>query len=171
MRQLSYGELVEQFYEKEGKLYRKNLDRLPGVVMNTGYRVVSIKDVKYLAHRLLYMIYHKLDYSSLPKIIDHKDGDITNNSKDNLRGCESNVPNIYNCKPQKGKSKFKGVSHNGFSWTAQIMINRKSVYLGSFKTEEEAAKAYDLKAVEAFGEFAWVNFKNEIGQRIGLHGE
>ena len=43
--------------------------------------------------------------------------------------------------------------------TAQIMVNRKCIYLGSFKTERDAAQAYDKKAEEAWGEFALTNKK------------
>ena len=33
--------------------------------------------------------------------------------------------------------------------------------LGMYKTKEEAARAYDQKAIELFGEFALLNFPEE----------
>jgi hypothetical protein len=41
---------------------------------------------------------------------------------------------------------------------AQIGINRKVIYLGCFKKEIDAAKAYDEGAKKYHGEFASLNF-------------
>ena len=43
-------------------------------------------------------------------------------------------------------------------WKAQIKIDGKNQYLGTFIFEKEAAMAYDLKAQEVYGEFALLNF-------------
>ena len=56
-------------------------------------------------------------------------------------------------------SKYKGVSITK-SNTYQVHINRK--YIGVFKTQEEAAKAYDKKAKELFGEKAKLNFYESL---------
>jgi hypothetical protein len=60
-------------------------------------------------------------------------------------------------------SKFKGVrlEKRAGKWRAQIKINKKYIYLGLFSDEEEAARAYDLKAQELFGEYAALNFPIE----------
>ena len=44
---------------------------------------------------------------------------------------------------------------------ARIRVNGKSLYLGTFDTEEDAAKVYDQAAVELWGEFALQNFTGE----------
>ena len=67
-------------------------------------------------------------------------------------------------------SKYKGVSINArcntFRYRAYINPRirdgvkvevRKQIHLGSFKTEDEAAIAYNKKAVELYGEFAYQN--------------
>lgn len=57
-------------------------------------------------------------------------------------------------------SKYKGVSwfKPQKIWKAQIKLDGQSTFLGYFKTEIEAARAYDFAAKELFGDFACVNF-------------
>lgn len=64
-------------------------------------------------------------------------------------------------KPIIGSSKFKGVhwSKRRNHWIAQIKLNKKGRYIGSFKKEKEAALAYDQMALELFKDFAYLNFK------------
>lgn len=96
--------------------------------------------------------------------VDHKDGDGLNNCKNNLRVC-THQENMYNSKSSKNStSKYKGVClKKGGKYEANITHNRCLIYLGRFETEYYAAKAYDEKAIELFGEFAYLNFpKQEV---------
>jgi hypothetical protein len=66
----------------------------------------------------------------------------------------------------KGSSKYKGVFWHSLAkkWQAGIGCYGEAFYLGLFLVEEDAARAYDKKAKELFGEFACLNFKeNQIG--------
>ncbi len=57
-------------------------------------------------------------------------------------------------------SKYKGVSihnHTG-KWRARIKLHNKEMHIGLFNSEIDAAKAYDHKALELFGEYAYLNF-------------
>lgn len=93
---------------------------------------------------------------------DHKDGDGLNNQKYNLRVCNS-FQNQANRKLQKNnRTGFKGLLKKCNRWRALITTNRKRIYLGSFKTKQDAAKAYDKAAQKYFGEFARLNFPKEI---------
>jgi len=98
--------------------------------------------------------------------IDHKNGNKLDNRRDNLRIC-SHAENSKNRKIQvNSTSGYKGVtlhvehlpSGNIYkNWTARITHNGKRIYLGGFKTPEEAGAAYAKKALELHGEFARIN--------------
>lgn len=91
--------------------------------------------------------------------IDHKDGNPLNNRKNNLRVC-TNAENCRNAKlSASNTSGYKGVSWNKAQqkWTADITFNYKHIYLGAFTEVEQAAIAYNKKAVELYREFARLN--------------
>ena len=56
------------------------------------------------------------------------------------------------------KPLFKGICFKKGKYLAKTQLNYKSVYIGSFYTPEEAARAYDRKAIELKGEKARLNF-------------
>jgi len=94
--------------------------------------------------------------------VDHISGDTLDNRKSNLRCC-TRAENLHNgARHTDGKNPFKGCyySKNQWGdkkWIAQIFVNGKLHYLGSFLTPEEAAAAYNTKATELCGEFARLN--------------
>ena len=58
-------------------------------------------------------------------------------------------------------SKYRGVLRNGKTWQVLIMINRNKNYIGNFKSEEEAAKAYDEYAMKFHKNKARLNFSHQ----------
>jgi hypothetical protein len=54
-------------------------------------------------------------------------------------------------------SNFKGVTKQRGNWTASITKDEVVYRLGKFPTERDAAVAYNVKAIELFGEYAWLN--------------
>lgn len=103
---------------------------------------------------------------SFPKkgVIDHVDRNGIDNRKSNLRvvtHLENARNKVYCFKPGSG---FHGVVPNnsrGKPWKVYINHLKKPVYIGSFECKEEAALAYDKKAIELRGEFAVLNFPEE----------
>ena len=93
--------------------------------------------------------------------VDHRNHDGLDNRKANLRTCDRSH-NIGNMNGGRGASRYKGVHlyrlKSGPSWRATIKVNGVARHLGAFASEEDAARAYDRAAVEAFGEFAHTNF-------------
>lgn len=92
-------------------------------------------------------------------VVDHINHDKLDNRKSNLRICTQDE-NMLNSKPKIGTSIYKGVyfSNKSQKWVSDIVRNGKKKRIGTFDTEEEAGMAYDRKALELHGEFAYLNF-------------
>lgn len=98
--------------------------------------------------------------------VDHIDHDSLNNQRSNLRICTHKQNCQNKGKSRKGSSIYHGVYRHSInpSWISRIKPDRKPIHIGSFKDEKEAAKAYDIHAKKYFGEFANLNFPNEVTQ-------
>lgn len=112
-------------------------------------RYVRINGVKYNNSRLVYQ-YHYGDLSEY-ELIDHADGNCSNDKIENLRKASSSQ-NQAN-KIGTGRSGVKGVYNRGKRFYSTIKINKKSKYLGMFSTAEEAHEAYKQAALGYFREF------------------
>jgi hypothetical protein len=107
---------------------------------------------------------HRLITNAQPgEIIDYADRDPLNCRRSNLRRA-TRRQNVWNNSPSRGlvrakTSRYKGVcycrTHNLF--VTRITHNGKRIHLGWFKTELEAARVYNAKAKELFGDFAYLN--------------
>lgn len=92
--------------------------------------------------------------------VDHRNGDTLDNQRHNLRPC-TRQQNCFNMAPRlHAVSRYKGVHQHkpSLRWRAQLTLDYKKIHLGYFPSEEAAARAYDAKAKELFGEFARLNF-------------
>jgi hypothetical protein len=87
---------------------------------------------------------------------EHSDRNGLNNQRYNLRNA-THSQNQMNRKSW-GSSPYLGVSIRNGSITARIKLNGKCIYLGAFKSEKDAAIAYDNAARQHHGEFANLNF-------------
>lgn len=131
-----------------------------------GYKAVGLMSndkkiyKKYYVHRLVAQAFIK---NKLNKpFINHKNSNRSDNRIENLEWCTP-AENVRFRIPQSGySSKYKGVfwKEKYKRWIAGICFNGKAIHIGNFKNEIEAAKAYDKKAKELFGNFAYPNFKN-----------
>ena len=93
------------------------------------------------------------------KDVDHINGDTLDNRLCNLRVCTRGQNNMNRVKKPNCSSIYKGVSWQKKikRWVAKISINNKTVYIGTYTDEKEAARAYNKAAKKHFGEFARLN--------------
>ena len=108
------------------------------------YRLIKIDGVAYKAHRLAWLVLH----GTWPTgVIDHIDGNPSNNAAENLRDTSQTV-NAQNLRRARrgNRSGVIGVhaSPRGCKrpWQVQMRIGGNHVYLGLFDTVEDAYAAY-----------------------------
>lgn len=98
------------------------------------------------------------------EVVDHRNHDGLDNRRENLR-IATPSQNVANMRRQPGRSsRFKGVSWNREKsrWESYIEVNGTKRRLGYFRVEADAARAYDAAALDAWGEFAWVNLPTGV---------
>jgi hypothetical protein len=94
--------------------------------------------------------------------VDHINRNGLDNRKANLRSA-THLQNSWNARMSRRSaySKYKGVTfrRGPRKWIAMISVAGERIFLGSFKDEIQAAKAYDKAAKKYHGEFAVLNFR------------
>lgn len=86
--------------------------------------------------------------------VDHRDGDGLNNRRANLRHC-THAENMRNrMLDRRNRFGAKGVWASRGKFRASIKFEGKTIHLGTFQTQQEAAAAYLGAAKALFGDFA-----------------
>lgn len=95
-------------------------------------------------------------------LVDHILHNGCNNQHNNLRFCTTSQNQMNSSSNENSTSIYKGVCwcKSKKRWRAYITKDQKTIPLGYFRNEIEAAKKYDNRAIKLFGEFANINFKN-----------
>lgn len=127
-------DLVTSYYWREG---------------SNGYIIACGNSWRIQLHRLLMGFPDNM-------VVDHVNGDITDNRKANLRVCTQH-DNSMNCKISKNNtSGCTGVVWNKGKkkWTAQICYNYKTYCLGHFNKFDDAVKARKEAEEKYFGKYA-----------------
>ena len=119
---------------------RRRSGKVEKIVSGAGYIQIFLNGKYHSAHRLAWLYY----YGRWPdRSIDHINGIKTDNRICNLRDVSS-AENSHNAHAPTRRNKFglRGVTFHKNKYRAQIAVNRKLIYLGSFPTPEEAGAAY-----------------------------
>lgn len=135
------------------KYYANNVGDHPKPSHSEGYIRVQFKGVRYFLHVVAFY----WTYGYLPSRVDHKNRITSDNRLENLRAA-TDAENACNTGP-KGRSKYRGLcwQKNTSKWVVILRKAGQKYYLGVFSDEKEAARAYNVKAREIHGEFAYIN--------------
>ena len=114
--------------------------KIHGTVNRNGYIVMRADGVVVYGHRAAWFKVHGV----WPTLIDHINGDRTDNRISNLREVTPSV-NLQNTTHGRGCHFHKPSQ----SWKSAISVNRRQIHLGYFKTAADATECY-LFAKEFF---------------------
>lgn len=155
-------ELVRELfsYQEDGTLVRKigrgsngRVGDRVGSDNGFGYLRTTFKGKLECIHRLVFL-YHT---GRWPSYLDHIDQNRSNNRIENLRECTygENHRNKGKQRTRAAKSsQYKGVAWSiRNKWRASIVKDKKTVHLGYFINEEDAAMAYNEAASQSYGIF------------------
>lgn len=150
----------ELSYDPETGVFRwlrSSAGRRVGEVAGSGrneYRSIGIQGKKFQAHRLAFAY---MTGAWPADFVDHVNGVRDDNRWANLRPAtqSENSCNQRQAKRRDNSSGLLGVSRHGNAWKAQIGLNGKNTYLGSFATLELAHDAY-LTAKRAMHDFCTI---------------
>lgn len=95
--------------------------------------------------------------------VDHINHIRTDNRIENLRMVTNQQNQMNRIKQVNNTSGYKGITFDKKrrKWHAQIKHNQKCIHIGYFNDIEEAREAYNKKARELFGEYAYQEPKRE----------
>lgn len=110
---------------------------IAGGFNTAGYRVLSYSGHQYKIHRIIYAYYT----GRWPKLIDHINGDRSDNRIENLREATHQL-NSTNTNKVRGKIPYRGVSQADGKYVASVQCKGTRHFLGRFDTAEKAHDAY-----------------------------
>lgn len=149
---LHYDETTGIFTWLVDVSYKTKIGSIAGTLDKAGYLNIKVNGKNHRAHRLAYVYMT----GSVPEQVDHINGVRNDNRFSNLRPCNHST-NSANCKmTARNTTGYKGVHFrkDTKNWESKIMVNKKSIHLGTFKDPALAYEAYKEAAVKYFGEYA-----------------
>lgn len=124
------------------------------MIHRDGYAYGKVNEKNVYLHRLIY----ELEFGTHGDLVDHINGNRLDNRVANLRKA-THKENRRNTKKVRGTSKYIGVYYNKKrnKWCASIQHEGKNRHIGYYDVELDAARAYNEKAREFYGDYAKLN--------------
>ncbi|WP_179266640.1 HNH endonuclease [Bordetella genomosp. 4] len=160
---MTQEELVKALiYESEtGKFFRRLRDGSRGKEVGRrkdrfGRYCIKLEGRDLRAHRIAFLYVH----GWLPDLIDHVNGDASDNRIANLRAASVSQNAMNRVRRSDNGGRFKGVYRDARrgKFFARITVQGKRRVIGGFDSDVEAAYRYDVQSLELHGPYGRRNF-------------
>lgn len=147
---IGYTSKGEEFYF-DLEDYQK-IKKWSWCISSNGYVITTDSE-----HKRVYM-HRTIMNCNKDKIVDHINHNTIDNRKSNLRICTYSNNNMNKGLRQENTSGVSGVSWDKVSkkWRPQIMVDEKSIYLGTYSDFDEAVKVRKEAEEKYFGEYRFL---------------
>jgi len=146
--------------DSEGQLWWKQPGKgrqvkIPvGCLTTDGFLQFTYQYYTYRVHIVAWALYHG-KWPDPDKVVTHLDGNKLNNRRDNLALMSfSTIRRRAEIRSNKNRTGYKGVRYHKGSdnYDARISVDNKTIYLGIFKTAEEAHAAVQVEEQKLFSQ-------------------
>lgn len=144
-------------YQEDGTLISKITNKPVGQPNSEGYIRLRITGKEYRAHRVIWIMFN--GELKEEELIDHIDGNRSNNRIENLRTATRQQNNVNSIAKTKKSLLPKGVIVARNKFRARIYFNKTWINLGNFDKPYLAYIAYISKALELHGELTKVDWR------------
>jgi hypothetical protein len=148
---LDYDPETGVFTRRISTNFKYKIGDVAGHYNSDGYRCIQIQNREYRAHRLAWLYVHGVWPLAQ---IDHINGTRDDNRIANLREATRSENGMNKKNHRNKRCALKGVDIHYGRFRARISVQRKTIFLGCYDTEEEAHAAYMAAAEKEFGAFA-----------------
>lgn len=135
-----------------------------------GRTVYAYRSYRKDGRHIFVMLHQQIVFGNTPPAghvtqVDHRDRDGLNCRRRNLRVATRTQNGCNHAGSVRKRVGYRGVAISRSRcnpYRAYVAPGKKQIHLGLFPTAEAAGRAYDAKAQEIYGEFAYLNFPEDI---------
>jgi len=155
---MTHSEAKELFTYSNGNLFWTKTGKVAGSLKRNGYKLVKHKGVFRGAHRIIFFLHHGF----FPEMVDHIDGNVSNNSIENLRAATRNQNGMNSKQYASNTSGYRNVYKNKHSFTVRLKVDGKLQNFGNYKDIEFADLVAEEARAKFYGQFAHQSLRARV---------
>ena len=157
---MTHSEAKDLFTYANGNLFWTKTGKVAGSLKRNGYKLVKHKGVFTGAHRIIFFLRHGF----FPEMVDHIDGNVSNNSIENLRAATRSQNGMNSRRYSSNTSGYRNVYKDKHSFTVRLKVNGKLKSLGNYEDIELAGLVAEEARAKFHGQFAHQSLRARVAQ-------